>query len=205
MNLKIDTSENGNEMHMGPLFAKAEERQFGYQNEAIAIRCHITAHPPGRGDGSLNHDLPEDAHSEYILEIGRFTGKSLEFKLRAKRRDIVDQRKREGAAVTEDVLIKSLSFAEFCNLIFGSGAMVFHEKEAMPDRVKQVMRGAYDETGPNARMIQLAKLRLRAAVANRSGRCNCGRETVCPLGRTKEVERCTAQELLAWLESCGGL
>jgi|GEM_PF-4800835 hypothetical protein len=147
MNLKIQKDQWNNETHSGPLFPGAEDRQFAYQGESVrggmTIELHISGLPPHRAEGKLNHELEESVYSAYRLTIERSTGKALYFKLSGIRKDIVEQRKANGFAVTEDVLAKTLTFGELANMIFSSGAQVFYERESFPKSVEEELRKCY--------------------------------------------------------------
>ena len=148
MNLNIQKDQWNNETHTGPLFPGAEERQFAYQGETVrhgmTIELFIHGWSPRRGDGKANRGQEDTNYSAYRLTIEKATDRALYFKLSGLRKDIVEQRKQNGFAVTEDIVACTLTFAEFANLIFGKGAQVFHEQESFPDSVKKVMKTCYD-------------------------------------------------------------
>ena len=144
MKLNVTKDQWGSEVHSGQLFPEAEKREFAYQNEHVHVECRISASPPQRRDGKLNWQMEESQYYRYELVIERHAS-MVAFMLIGHRKDTVAQRKSVGKAVMQDKLIKSLSFGELANLIFGAGCQVFHETEAFPDSVRAAMQAAYPD------------------------------------------------------------
>lgn len=143
MKLNITKNEYDQERHKGEVFPGAQERRFAYQGETAShARLVLDAWPPSRRDGKLNWDLENSEYSHYTLEISG-SGKHVEVKLVGHRQDTVAQRIRIGFATTSDFLIRSMSFGEFCNLIFSGETFVYHDRESFPDSVKRTMQLAY--------------------------------------------------------------
>lgn len=145
MKLNVTKDRFNNETHTGPVFEGAEEREYAYQGETVycSMKLNIHGWPPRRGDGKENRELPDQPYSEYDLVFERHTGKAIVVKLIGHRKDVVEQRRRNGFAVTQDILWTSVQMGELINMIFSRGAQVHHETEAFPDTVKAAMRVAY--------------------------------------------------------------
>ena len=147
MKINPTTDQWNNETHTGPVFPGADDRRYSYQGERVltSVTLEVSGWPPDRAAGKLNHDQPDSKYSRYRLTIERFTGTALDIRLVGVRKDIVEQRKEAGRAVTEDILQTSMQFGELCNLIFGGRPIVsvFHEREAFPESVAEAMKKAY--------------------------------------------------------------
>jgi hypothetical protein len=55
----------------------------------------------------------------------------------------IEQRIKDGAGVIQTKYWTSMSFGELVNRIFGPGCQVFVDREALPDKVKEVMKTCY--------------------------------------------------------------
>ncbi len=127
--------------HKGQVIPVPVKRTYAYQSETSYPGASIHSAPPMRDRESVE----AKKYTAYDLEIRKHTDTAMVITLHKTRADVVDQRRKHGAAVTEDIYQITLDFAELCNRIFGAGCDHFEETEAFPEEVKQLMRKVYDK------------------------------------------------------------
>lgn len=124
--------------HRGQVIPVPEKRSYAYQSEISYPMASILSHPSFR-------DQSDEArmYDEYMLTIHKHTDTSFVVTLHKRRKDIVQQRKINGAAVTEDIYQRIMDFAELCNLIFSPGCDHFTEEERFPEAIREAMKKVY--------------------------------------------------------------
>jgi hypothetical protein len=124
--------------HKGQVIPVPEERDYAYQSERSLPGGSIISYPSER-----DHSDEAKKYSRYELFFHKHTDTAVHFILRKHRRDIVEQRKRNGKAVLYDEYYLTLDFAEFVNRVFGPGCSISTEEEHFPPAVIEAMRQAY--------------------------------------------------------------
>mgnify|MGYP001577499817 CR=1 FL=1 len=137
-----------NDQHAGNVISTPEAgRTYAYEDEPVRTVLELRARPPRyeHVDGVKVPSQEAEVWSEYVLTFERHTGHALVVTLRKRpsSNTFVQQRNRDGAGVEAEVYTTVLSFAEIVNRLLGPGCQRFEDREALPDKVKEVMRGVY--------------------------------------------------------------
>lgn len=136
------------DQHTGNVIAVPEGgRVCAYENEAVRTVLELHAHP-ARYEATKAGKIPSqeaELWSEYTLTFERHTGNALVVTLRKKpsARVFCEQRNREGRGVEVVVYTTTLSFAEIVNRLLSPGCLTSEDHEALPDKIREVMKGVY--------------------------------------------------------------
>ncbi len=135
-----------NNHHAGPVIPVPEDgRKCAYEDEPIQTVLCLRGRPARGNHQGIGRTEDFEEFMEYELTIQRHTGNSLVVTLRketaAKR--LCRERNERGYGTKAEVYTKVMSFAQIVNALLGPGCDRFEDVEAIPDKVKEAMKGVY--------------------------------------------------------------